>query len=421
MSRMRVLFITHNHPSFHPGGSEILAHDLFRAMRASGEVEPMFLACTNGLHREQKPGSVFQAVGPNGDEVLLWAGHFDHFHLSQIDLHSVVPELTNFLLSFRPHIVHFHHALLIGAETIFLIRRVLPHARIVFTLHDYYAICANHGQMVTHPDRALCSEASPDACRKCFPDLGSERFLLRRKHLQALYGIVDQFISPSRFLRQRYIDWGLDGDRIAVLANGRPPVSAAAPRPVERPNVFGYFGNLSPFKGVTVAIDAVRRLLADGVDDVRLRIHGSPLFQSDEFKLQLEAGLAGIEPNVSPVGGYQADDLPALMGEVDWVVVPSVWWENAPLVIQEAFQHRRPVICSDIGGMAEMVENGVSGLHFRAGDAAALARTMHRAMSEPGLRDRLVGGIPPVPSTYEVADRHRELYRELLRRFLVAA
>ena len=53
------------------------------------------------------------------------------------------------------------------------------------------------------------------------------------------------------------------------------------------------------------------------------------------------------------------------MSSVDWVVVPSIWWENSPLVIQEAFMHGRPVICSDIGGMAEKVNDGVDGLHFR--------------------------------------------------------
>ena len=74
-----------------------------------------------------------------------------------------------------------------------------------------------------------------------------------------------------------------------------------------------------------------------------------------------------------------------LLGAVDWVITPSIWWENAPLVIQEAFQQRRPVICSDIGGMAEAVTNGHDGLHFRTGDSADLARVMRRAMTESSL------------------------------------
>ena len=62
------------------------------------------------------------------------------------------------------------------------------------------------------------------------------------------------------------------------------------------------------------------------------------------------------------------------MARIDWVVVPSIWWENGPLVILEAFQHGRPVICSDIGGMSEKVTDGVNGLHFRRGDPRDLAR-----------------------------------------------
>lgn len=399
---MRVLFIAHNHPSLHPGGSEILAHDLFRAVKAEG-VEAMFLACTNGVHREQKPGTNFQAAGRSGDEMLLWAGHFDHFTLSQVDLHGVVPELSAFLRSWRPDVVHFHHALLIGVEMIFLVRRVLPEARIVFTLHDYYAICANHGQMVTAPDNSLCRAATPDACAKCFPDIGPERFVLRRKHLQAMYGLVDQFLAPSEFLRQRYIAWGLPAGRIAVMPNGRPAVAPAPHRAAGRRDAFGYFGNLSPFKGVLVAIAAM--LQVEG----HLCIHGGTPFQSDAFKARLDAALAE-SLHVSRHGPYQAEDIPALMAEIDWVIVPSIWWENAPLVIQEAFQHRRPVICSDIGGMAEMVTDGVNGLHFRAGDAASLARALRRAADEPGLWQRLAEGIPAVPTTAEIARRHLAVY-----------
>jgi glycosyltransferase involved in cell wall biosynthesis len=102
------------------------------------------------------------------------------------------------------------------------------------------------------------------------------------------------------------------------------------------------------------------------------------------------------------------------MAAIDWVVVPSIWWENSPLVIQEAFAHGRPVICSDIGGMAEKVTHGVNGLHFRAGDPRSLADVIRRAVEDPGLWDDLRAGIP---APYEM-DRHvprmTSLYRELL-------
>jgi glycosyltransferase involved in cell wall biosynthesis len=103
-----------------------------------------------------------------------------------------------------------------------------------------------------------------------------------------------------------------------------------------------------------------------------------------------------------------------LLADVDWVVVPSVWYENAPLVIQEAFQHGRPVICSDIGGMAEKVTDGVDGLHFRAGDARDLAATLQRAVTSPGLWERLSAGIQPVHDLETHVNTLQELYSRLV-------
>jgi len=110
-----------------------------------------------------------------------------------------------------------------------------------------------------------------------------------------------------------------------------------------------------------------------------------------------------------------------MMAAVDWVVVPSVWWENSPLVIQEAFAAGRPVICSDVGGMAEKVHDGVDGLHFRVGDAESLAATIHRAVRTPGLWERLREGIPEVHSMAEHADVLTDAYESLIATRRMAA
>ncbi|UEM22411.1 glycosyltransferase family 4 protein [Skermanella mucosa] len=416
-SAPRVLFVCHNHPSFHPGGTEIFAHDLFRHMKDVDGIEAMFLACTNKVHRDQKPGTNFQTVGRSSDELVLWAGHFDRFYQSQIDLHGIVPDLSTLLQSFRPDIVHIHHTLLLGVEMLFLIRRVLPRARIVYTLHDYYPICANDGQMVTTDGHRLCPGASPDACHRCFPERTPDKFVLREKHLKGMLSLVDRFIAPSHFLRDRYVAWGLPADRIAVLRNGRPAAPAEERAPASgqssaRRNVFGYFGNLSPYKGIRVALDAAR-MLAEKDEDFVLHVHGGMPFQSDAFKAEIDEAAKSCGGRVIRHGAYRRDEMARLLNAVDWVITPSIWWENAPLVIQEAFQQGRPVICSDIGGMAEAVTDDHDGLHFRTGDAADLARAMRRAMTLPGLWQRLASNISPVRTVAESAAEHRSLYAGL--------
>ena len=116
-----------------------------------------------------------------------------------------------------------------------------------------------------------------------------------------------------------------------------------------------------------------------------------------------------------PGGPYRRDELAGLLSEVDWVVVPSTWWENAPLVVSEAFRMRRPVICSAIGGLTELVADGVTGLHARAGDSLDLARVMQRALDNPDLWSLLVANLPAVPTTAEAAERHLALYQSLFQ------
>jgi glycosyltransferase involved in cell wall biosynthesis len=136
--------------------------------------------------------------------------------------------------------------------------------------------------------------------------------------------------------------------------------------------------------------------------------------QGHEYRQTFEQLLADTRGVVTMVGQYAPAELPRLMEQIDWVVVPSIWWENSPLVIQEAFAHGKPVICSDIGGMAEKVTHGVNGLHFRVGDPSSLADVLREAVSTPGLWERLRAGIPPVHRMDEHVARLGGIYSTLL-------
>lgn len=409
---MRILFLCHGHPALQAGGTEVAAHALFRALRAQPGVEGAFVAGASAMNRPPSPGTALQAVGPEADEMLLWTGGFDRFHLSQTDLHGTAPALQQVLEATAPEVVHLHHLLLLGAETLALIRRVRPAAKIVLSLHDYYAICAHEGTMMTTQGQ-LCRAASTDACVRCLPDRTATDFRLREVTLRHLLGQVDAFVSPSRFLAGRYLAWGLPESRLHVLQNGLPeetpvPQREAGAGPRDR---FAFFGHINRFKGARLLLDASARLSGQGIAH-RLDLHGATTFQAPEFIAGFDAQLAAA-PAAAHHGGYVRAMQPALMREADWVVVPSLWWENAPLVIQEARRHRRPVIAADIGGMAEMVRHGVDGLLFRAGDARALADAMARAATEPLLWRRLVRGARAPVGAAQSARAHLALYRTL--------
>ncbi|MDQ1900560.1 glycosyltransferase family 4 protein [Paracoccus sp. WLY502] len=371
---LQVLQIAHDHPAHTAGGTEFLAHDLTAALNAAGGVRARFLAATTSLQRpDDAPGS----LGIEGGDHLLRTGRYDRFSMLRQDGTDWVASMGRLLDSFRPDVVHLHGLDRIGAEVLAVIRRLAPRTRIVMTLHDYQILCPNDGLMLTVPDGMRCQKAGPERCRGCYPAMPAAAHLLRKAHLTALLALVDAFIAPSRFLAERFVEWGIEASRITVLPNQ----VQAAPQPPRgsraRPDRLAFFGNIAPHKGVLPLLAAARM----AGDRVTLDLHGGLGHAEDGFRRAFAGALAAA-PNAHHHGPYARADLPALMARADWVVMPSIWWENAPLVLLEARAAGLPVICSGIGGMAEMVEHGVTGLHVPPGDPRPLAETMRAAAAD---------------------------------------
>jgi glycosyltransferase involved in cell wall biosynthesis len=210
------------------------------------------------------------------------------------------------------------------------------------------------------------------------------------------------------------VAWGLPPEKVVVVPYAVAEAQPAADPPRSIRNRFGYFGQLNPYKGVDVLLRAMDEL--EERVELHLSIHGANLDkQAEPWREQLEALLAVERGTVTVAGSYDHDALGSLMALVDWVVVPSIWRETGPIVVLEAFRAGRPVICSDIGGMAEKVEDGVNGLHFHRGDAAHLAQVIERAAQSPQLWDELRARIPSHPASLEsnVAEL-TEIYERLL-------
>jgi glycosyltransferase involved in cell wall biosynthesis len=114
------------------------------------------------------------------------------------------------------------------------------------------------------------------------------------------------------------------------------------------------------------------------------------------------------------MGEAPAKDIPSILRGFDVLAVPSIWWENSPLVIHEAFAAGVPVVCSDIGGMAELVNDGVSGLLFEAGSPEALAACLATLIEHPDRLSQLRAGIPSVKTMQDDVDFHLELFQSIL-------
>jgi glycosyltransferase involved in cell wall biosynthesis len=180
---------------------------------------------------------------------------------------------------------------------------------------------------------------------------------------------------------------------------------------------FGFFGQITPYKGVPVLLDAFDRIARTDRQlskSLSLVVHGTGLEQCEPgFRKRLQKQLRQMQGRASVHGSYDRTDLPGLFASLDWVVVPSIWWENSPLVIQEAFKYGRPVIASNIGGMKEKVAPGIGGLLFNARNAADLATCLVRAAQDVEGYERLWAGLPVPPSVGDRVDAQVRLYAGL--------
>jgi glycosyltransferase involved in cell wall biosynthesis len=414
-----VLLVSLFHPELTRGGAQQICYELFEELQAQGEVEPVLLASDDGSYPVlYKAGARITGFDGRPGEFMYLARDYNHLWHKTSSPHHV-QAFAEFLQTIRPDVVHFHHFLTYGIDMLTLTRRVLPDARIVFTFHEFMAICAADGHMIRRMDRSLCTHASPVRCHQCFPDRGPEQFLMRKMWFMQHLSVVDAFTCPSRFMIEHYVRWGIPRDKITQVTNGQRNYSGGVTLGPASPgrNRFGFFGQFVDVKGVQVILRAVQILRAEGFTDFSVDLNGDNLrYSSVELQAEIgaflsaEAALPIDERIVTSNGSYHVDQLRSRMARVDWCIVPSIWWEIFGLVISEAWMFGRPVICSNVGGMAERVHDEVDGLHFQVGDARALAETMRRACTEEGLWDRLAGALPTPPTRAAMVGSYREVY-----------
>jgi len=301
-------------------------------------------------------------------------------------------------------------------------RKYSPDVSITLTLHEYLAICHAQGQMLK-TNGLLCKKAGPLDCHGCFPEISPQDFFMRELFMKSFLDLVDHFVCPSQFLCDRYVAWGLPSEKMVVLDNGQPRRSHVETEAPERRIEcrFAVLGQLSRLKGTHVVLDAIRLLPESVREKVRVEIHGSLQYAQEEFKQEITKALAGLEDSVRLCGPYLPEHATQILQRNGWLIVPSIWWENSPLVIQEAFAAGRPVICSNIGGMAEKVINGVNGFHFRVNNAADLAARMEECVAHPKLWTKMRESLPEPVSVELVVDRLMGyMQAELVPRYLLS-
>jgi glycosyltransferase involved in cell wall biosynthesis len=370
---MKVMIMAHGHPSLHKGGGEVAAYSLHRMLREH-EHESVFVGWGGQPHTSS--GGILAEVA-EGDYLLFTQSEYFHFSSTSRNL---IKGLEVLLQRHQPDVVHLHHYVHLGIEVAALIKRLAPQTRVVMTLHEYLAICANNGQLFTK-NKDVCEGYRPERCHQCFPETSAASFFMREIAIKSALGYVDQFISPSKFLAEQYINWGIPYSRISVIENPlcvRNDLEThrlAAPKRGQRWKI-GYFGQINFYKGLDIIVDAVK-ICADRGAMLEIGIHGTFSSVSGESYVdKLKYHINDLGDAAVYHGAYRQSEVQWLMQQYHWIVMGSRWYENSPVVIQEAISAGVPLIVPDHGGMKEKV--GSAGLVYPPGSPHGLVQLLSR-------------------------------------------
>ncbi|MBN2489647.1 MAG: glycosyltransferase [Planctomycetes bacterium] len=448
---MKILLVAHGYPPHSLAGVEVYTRWFARTLAARHEVR-VFSTFT------PPEGEDLSLVDEllDGIPVTFLVNRFaDYDPIREVRHDAIADRFAVHLERVRPDLVHFQHLIKLSATLLDVCRaRGIP---TVLTLHDYWFLCP----VITllRRDLELCPAPGDLAwCTRCevataylnreeagtyyiagmlepmakpgqwaalrgiyadrfdpvfapedatAPAVATLRIGLVRRFLRDRLDLAGAVASPSRFLEDLLESHGLAPGRIRHLPNGIETAGlrdadAAPPPPPLR---VLYLGTINKHKGVHVLVEALNRLVDRPVE---ADIHGvGP-------DVRYEAWVRGLVRNarVRFGGRYDRADLPALLASHHVVVMPSLWYENYPIVIREAFAAGVPVIAPRLGAMPEAIRDGVDGLLYGAGDAGALAAALARLADEPELLGRLSRGIGPVLGMDEHVAAYEALYAE---------
>ena len=268
---------------------------------------------------------------------------------------------------FKPDIVHLHNIYHQISPSILNITRKYQIPTIIH-LHDYKLICPNYQLFTNNHTCQACLKQKYYNCflKKCLKNsysksaLASLEMYIHHSILNIYKKNIDHLISPSKFLKNKFVEFGWQENKFSVVYNSFDS-KLKAKKDFKRKNYLLYFGRLSKEKGVDVLLNALKST------NESLKIVGSGPYENQLKKLAKEKNL-----NVEFLGFKEGDDLISIISETKAVVIPSIWWENMPLNMLEALSLEKPVIASSTGGMPEIIKEGENGLLFKPGSVSEL-------------------------------------------------
>lgn len=350
-------------------------------------------------HNEyQQPGGedqIFRSeaalLEAHGHQVLRYAAHNDRVAgMNPVALagstvwnRASYRELQSMIRRERPQVAHFHNTLPLISPAGYYAAKA-EGVPVVQTLHNYRLLCPN---ALFFRDGHVCEDCQgkwipwPGVLHACYREsrpasAAVAAMLTTHRALRTWTEQVDVYISPSEFTRKKLVQGGLPEEKVAVkphFVHPRPEVGEG------RGGYAVFVGRLSPEKGIDTLLSAWESLGGE----LRLKIVGDGPLASRVAEATRRM------PKVEWLGRRPSDEILRIMGDAVLVVVPSKIYETFGRVVIEAFAKGTPVVGTNLGAIAELVEHGRTGVHCRPGDPKDLAAQVRWALAHPAELERM--------------------------------
>lgn len=444
---MRILLTTHQFLPEYSSGTEVLTYSVARELIARGhDVTVLTGYPARTLLADDERFDYYEHDG-------IKVHRFHHAHVP-MGSQSVVTELEHsnllaashfrkILEEFPQDVVHYFHLSRLSSLLIDVANRLnIPS---FYTPTDFWGICPTSQLLLK--DGSMCGGPShlggncvkhvaeltrgprvqkvlapiPDTAMEALVwTIGKADFIRHplRREIVALskrpafiadrLNVLDRIIAPTELMYQKLATNGIALERLVKSAYGIDTSYYEGIRRERSLNgrlQIGFIGTLARHKGCHVLIEAVSRLPQDSY---HLRIYGSPKDFPDYYAELRNA--AGSNPNIEFCGTFPNSEIGKVFSALDVLVIPSVWYENTPLVLYSAMASGCPAVVSDYPGMTETVTHDYNGMAFPSGDAQALQQQLARLIAEPALLARLSGNCQPPKSIVRYVDELVEFY-----------
>ncbi|MEI7554274.1 glycosyltransferase family 4 protein [Candidatus Chlorohelix sp.] len=455
---MKFLVVSHHLPPNYKSGAELYAFRQALWLQNKGNI--VRAVCVEDI---EAPVSALEVKQDNYMGLDIERLYFNRLsYPNPLEASHYNPEIRdwmeNFLREYKPDLMLVNACYLLGVGILEAAKKCgVP---VVLTLHDFWFLCQRINLM--KPDGSLCDgNVTGEDCALCLANdkrrylvadqysgnrvgkimvqgarsgftplswlLGGtekiETLTQRRIRLKKAFDSVQAIIAPSSQLKQMFIKngftsekiqhcrIGLDQEKIKALEVAKQTKNSKRIKPGLH---IGFLGQVLPHKGLDVLLEAFRHL---SQPDIILTIYG-PMGRDKSYEKKIKE-LVSKDTRIKFAGTYLPEELTKIMSELDTVIVPSVCYENSPLVILEAQAAGVPVIASNLGGMAELVKHEKNGLLFERGNPRDLAAQITKLLEQDSLLEQLRTGAIQVKTLDEEFSELTKIYQDVLQNYIV--